>query len=99
MLSMNRDTHHRRAPRVAARPHGAAARLTTTSTHHRRAPRAVAEAVQVAVLEAEAVAVARVRVEVAVQVAVQEVAVLEVEEDLGQNRITTSSKPSNVPMT
>jgi hypothetical protein len=91
MLSMNRDTHHRRDHRVAARPHGAAARLTTTSTHHRRAPRAVAEAVQVAVLEAEAVAVARAQVEVAVLEAVaQEVAVMEVA--LGQNRITTSSK-------
>jgi hypothetical protein len=154
---MNRDTHHRRAPRAAARPHGAAARLTTTSTHHRRAPRAVAEAVQVAVLEAEevrgagapeapeagveasgsaismnmvrgveapeaglaavqavareaaqvavleAVAVARARVEVVVRVVqavAQEVAVMEVAEAiLGQNRITTSSKPSNAPMT
>jgi hypothetical protein len=57
------------------------------------------EAAQVAVLEAEEVAVARAQVEVAVQVAVQEVAVLEVEADLGQNRITTPSKPSNVPMT
>jgi hypothetical protein len=151
---MNRGTHHRRDHRVAARPHGVAARLTTTSTHHRRAPRAVAEAVQVAVLEAEevrgagapeapevgveafgsaismnmvrgveapeawlvavqavareaaqvavleaeAVAVARAQVEVAVQAAAQEVAEA-ILGQLGQNRITTSTIPSNVPMT
>jgi len=58
------------------------------------------EAAQVAVLEAEAVAVARAQVEVAVQAVAHEVAVLEVAEvHLGQNRITTSSKSSNVPMT
>jgi hypothetical protein len=56
------------------------------------------EVAQVAVLEA--VAVARVQVEVAVQAVAQEVAVMEVAEAiLGQNRITTSSKPSNAPMT
>jgi len=105
MMKMNRDTHHRRDHRVAARPHGAAARLTTTSTHHRRAPRAVAEAVQVVVLEAEEVrgAGAPEAGLVAVQAVAREaaqVAVLEVAEaDLGQNRITTSSKSSNAPMT
>jgi hypothetical protein len=58
MLSMNRDTHHRRDRRVAVHHQVAPAHhhrqvvARLTITHHRRA---VAEAVQVAVLEAEAV--------------------------------------------
>jgi hypothetical protein len=66
--------------------------------------RAVAEAVQVVVLEVEEVwgAGAPEAGLVAVQAVAREatqVVVLEAEADLGQNRITTSSKPSNVPMT
>lgn len=99
---MNRDTHHRRDRRAVAHPrqvapaHRVAARPTTwwVAVHHHQAVLEAEEVRGAGAPEAGLVAVQAVAREAA------QVAVLEAEADyLGQNRITTSSKSRNAPMT